>query len=83
MLDSLTLGHLLWVARVAVALALAWFLALIHAASHTPTPPAAPGALVGTPPVLVCPQGCEMDVKPLPGSRLRAMCWCDTPGGTR
>lgn len=68
--------------RIVAALALVVLVGVaVSRLTHTPNPPAAPGALVGAPPALICPAGCEMDVAPLPGSRLRAMCWCDTPGG--
>ena len=32
------------------------------------------------PAALVCARGCEIDVAPVPGERLRALCWCDTRG---
>lgn len=29
---------------------------------------------------ITCPSGCEIDVAPVSGERLRAVCWCDTEG---
>lgn len=38
------------------------------------------GCVPGTEPVpaaLLCPPGCEVQVEPTGGERLRATCWCD------